>query len=430
MSNTHNGIQSGSLRRHARADGKWSWEWRYVDPVTGLSKSKSFPGDEFPTEAAIEEHLKPFRLRLNSGHSESAIVDPTVSDLLDRYIAEENLIGIKRRQPGDRAARSEELSYATASSYLSLCNTIRARWGSTKLNEFDPLEFQTWLKSLERKPKSKGHLKAFVHRLFNKAKLFKMLYFLENPIGLVEVRGISKRSRKPADLTLDQFFLLLSLLPEPYRTMALVALCTGLRVDELLALVWDAIDFERLCMKVQEGVVNGRIGPVKTEYSEDEMPLDPDFASVLLDLKRKSNGSELLFPSPVTGRSYHASPIKQDYIRRAGWCLVACPECGAAPGAACIGVHRGRGKAYTIAVHEVRRELAIRTGLGSIGWHTFRHTHRSLLSEDGTPLDVQQKLMRHAHITTTQQYGGPPMDTRREANSRVVRRILERRSAG
>jgi len=72
-------------------------------------------------------------------------------------------------------------------------------------------------------------------------------------------------------------------------------------------------------MKVKEGVFNGRIGPVKTECSEAELPLDPDFATILLENKRKSSGSGLVLPSPAAGRSYHASPIQQDYIRRAGW---------------------------------------------------------------------------------------------------------------
>jgi len=81
--------------------------------------------------------------------------------------------------------------------------------------------------------------------------------------------------------------------------------------------------------------VNGRIGPVKTECSEDELPLDPEFATILLEWKRKSNGSRLLFPSPVTGRSFHASPIQQDWIHRADWCLVDCSECGAVPGKTC-----------------------------------------------------------------------------------------------
>jgi integrase len=76
-------------------------------------------------------------------------------------------------------------------------------------------------------------------------------------------------------------------------------------------------------MKVEEAVVHGRIGPVKSEYSEDEVPLDPEFATILLEWKRKSEGSKLVFPSPVMGRSYHTSPIQQDWIRRAGQALQA-----------------------------------------------------------------------------------------------------------
>jgi hypothetical protein len=51
---------------------------------------------------------------------------------------------------------------------------------------------------------------------------------------------------------------------------------------------------------------------VKTEYSEDELPLDPDFATVLLQLKERSKGSELLFTSPVTGRDQRQSNFPID----------------------------------------------------------------------------------------------------------------------
>ena len=99
-------------------------------------------------------------------------------------------------------------------------------------------------------------------------------------------------------------------------------------------------------MKVEEAVVHGRIGPVKSEYPEDEPPLDPEFAGLLLELKRKSTGSSLVFPSPITGRSYHASPIQQDWIRRAGWCLIECAECGASPGSTCKVERKGRGPQF------------------------------------------------------------------------------------
>jgi len=311
---------------------------------------------------------------------------------------------------------------------MSLCNRIRKAWGKTNLDRFKPLDFQNWLKGLKDKPKTKGHLKAFVNRLFYKAKLYGMLDFQENPIGLVEVRGISKRSKKPVVLTIDQFFLLLGLLPEPYRTMTLAAQCTGLRIEEILVLNWAKVDFERLCMKIEEAVVHGRIGPVKSEYSQDELPLDPSFATVMLDWKRRGTSIGLVFPSHVTGQCYHASPIQQDWIRRAGWCLVSCPACGAEPGVRCSGFPVGRSKRPLIAVHDARQAAATAAGLGGIGWHTFRHTYRALLSEADIPLEVQQKLMRHADIRTTTQYGEVSMGNKRAANSRVVRGILIRKS--
>jgi integrase len=304
-------LQKGSLRQVARANGKWAWEWRYVFPPTGEYQSKYFSGDEFPTQSDIETHLQPFVDHLNSADIDYVIVDPDVCDLLDRFIAEENLLDIKNRKPGERAARKDELAYSTATSYLSMCKRVREKWGATKLDRFKPLDLQNWLKALQVAPKTEGHLKAFINRLFYKAKLYGMIEFVQNPIELVEVRGISKRRRKPADLTIEQFFLIHGLLPKPYCDMALVALCTGLRIEEVLALAWTVIDFDRLCLKVQESVVHGRIGPVKTEYSEDELPLDPDFATILLDWKRKSKDSGLMFPSPVTGRSYHASPFSR-----------------------------------------------------------------------------------------------------------------------
>jgi hypothetical protein len=77
-------------------------------------------------------------------------------------------------------------------------------------------------------------------------------------------------------------------------------------------------------MLVRVKVVNGRMDRIKTQTSKDEIPLDPDFATVLLKWKsvsRKTAG-DCVFPNPITDRCYRASPIQQDYIRPAGCCLV------------------------------------------------------------------------------------------------------------
>ena len=74
------------------------------------------------------------------------------------------------------------------------------------------------------------------------------------------------------------------------------------------------------------------------------------------------------------------------------------------------------------------KSAARKAGLDSnIGWQTFRHTYRSWLDETGAPMKVQQELMRHASIQTTMNvYGRVMTETKRQANSRVVKIVLGR----
>jgi len=68
---------------------------------------------------------------------------------------------------------------------------------------------------------------------------------------------------------------------------------------------------------------------------------------------------------------------------------------------------------------------AEKVGLGRIGWHTFRHSHSSLLHALGVDLKVQQELLRHADIRTTMNiYTHAVPAALREANSKVVRLVL------
>ena len=175
-----------------------------------------------------------------------------------------------------------------------------------------------------------------------------MINLQRNPIDLVEIRGASKRLSQPKILTIEEYYSILELLPEPYRTMVMVAQCMGLRISEILGLKWEDVDFEKLTLAVRRSVVNGEVDDVKTEFSEGDLPLDPKFAEVLLRWNQAcpTSGTGWMFPNPVTARPYHASPIQQDYIRQAG------------------------------------RKL----GLGDIGWHTFRHTYRAWLDATGAPL--------------------------------------------
>jgi integrase len=433
---TRQRFQRGTLRKVARANKQWAWEYRYQDPTTNTRKSMFLSIEKFPTQAAVERHLEAFVLKLNSENPTLAILEPTFAAILDRFIEEERMLEIKQRRPGDRCEGEGELSYSTVTSYLSVIKHVRAKWGTTRITRMKPVKVQEWLKNMDSAPKTKGHVKAIMHRLYEKAMLWEIVEWQRNPMELVEIKGISKRQKKPIVLTVEQYYQILDLLPQPYRMMVMVAQCTGLRAEEVLALEWQDIDFENLSMRVVRAVVHGRVESVKTEYSEDELPLDPGFAEILLTWKRRLGaergaqngistpleGLDLVFPSTATGRHFHTGPAQQDYIRPAGCCLVACPRCGAGTGVWCIqDGPTPNGK--RLPLHEERWKAAGK--YGSVGWHTFRHTYRSWLDDTGAPVGVQQKLMRHAQVSTTMNvYGNALMGAKREANSRVVRRAL------
>ena len=392
--------------------------------------------DKFPTQTAAERHLEAFVLKLNKENPTLAVMEPTFNAILDRFIEDERMMEIKQIRPGEQR-EDDGLSYSTVLSYLSVIKRVRAKWGTTRIVRMKPMLIQAWLKELEAAPKTKGHIKAVMYRLYEKAMLWEMVEWQRNPMEFVEIKGVSKRQKRPIILTVEQYYQILALLPEPYRTMVVAAQCTGLRAEEVLALEWEDIDFENLSMKVVRAVVHGRVKTVKTDYSEDELPLDPGFAEVLLTWKRRLGaereaqngistpleGLDLVFPSTSTGRHFHAAPAQQDYIRLAGCCLVACPKCGAEAGVWCLQAAKTpNGK--RLPLHDERREAAGKK-YGSVGWHTFRHTYRSWLDSTSAPIGVQQKLMRHAQVSTTMNvYGNALMTAKREANSKVVKMAL------
>jgi integrase len=65
------------------------------------------------------------------------------------------------------------------------------------------------------------------------------------------------------------------------------------------------------------------------------------------------------------------------------------------------------------------------SGYRQLGTHSLRHTYRSWLDSVGTPVGVQQRLMRHADIRTTMNvYGDAVTEDMAKAHSKIVRLAL------
>jgi len=206
-----------------------------------------------------------------------------------------------------------------------------------------------------------------------------------NPISLVTIRGCSKRTRHPRSLNVEQFHSLRAHLREPFRTMALISVCLGLRVSELLALRWSDIDWLNGELNVERGIVNQIVDDVKTDGSRKRMTLDQELLAILQSWRQTSQ-----------------------FAADENWIFASPLKLGRLP------------YSYTGFWRELQRAAAD-SGIGRLGTHAFRHTYRSWLDAVGTPNAVQQRLMRHSDIRTTMNiYGSVVTDEMEKASSRVA----------
>lgn len=64
---------------------------------------------------------------------------------------------------------------------------------------------EKWFEQIDLAPKTKGHLKAVMHRLFECAMKLALFSLGRNPMELVEINGVTKRQKPPRVLKHDEF---------------------------------------------------------------------------------------------------------------------------------------------------------------------------------------------------------------------------------
>ena len=367
--------QFGSVVRKARKKGPDVWAVRYREHLPdGTNCHKSLiigTVEQHVTESQARRAAQTLLLRINVDNPNAGVV--TFGAVIERYLAEE----LPER-------------HSTARSYQSwLANHIKPKWGEYPLQQIKPLAVEQWLKGLDLAPKSKGHLKNQMRIVFNCAMRWELLPYQANPMGFVRVKDVSKRVRQSVVLTIHQFRQVLEHIPEPYRTMCVVAGCLGLRISEVLGLQWRDFNWETRQVQIRRSWVFGHVGEPKTEYSRRPMPVDLALEKLLREYRRRLpcslQESAWVFASKRTGMPSHPWSAQRRWLLRAGE----------------------------------------KVGVGRLGWHAFRHTYSTLLNEHGTDVKVQQELLRHADIRTTMNiYTRAVPERLRKANSKLVRLLL------
>lgn len=356
--------RQGSVTLDKRSNVWNFWWW-----AEGKRHSKVL--GRFQTKTAAWKAAKPLRDAVESQSKTSTV--PTVNSLIESYRVEKMPKRISTRRAYDHWIE----------------NHIQPKWGDHVLTELQARPIELWLTSLALSPKSRSHIRGLLHTLWDYAMWRGDIPTQRNPTELVTVTGASKRTRQPRSLTVSEFQKFAEYLGEPYRTVALLCVCFGLRISECLALMWSDVDWNAGTITVTRGIVCQNVDEVKTENSRKALPVAAEMLDVLKAWKQATQFS-------AEGDWMFASPVKLGRLPFS----------------------------YTGILH-IFQKAAKDAGIGSLGTHSMRHSYRSWLDSVGTPVGVQQKLMRHADVRTTMnQYGQAFTADMAQAAGKVARLAL------
>ena len=383
MKSTRDRFKEGYLRRVKRAKG-FAWEFRVNVVTNGVVKTEylTLSGAEYPNEKAARQKLQSLLLKVNEGKAANFVQTITFGTALDRYIKEEM-----------------PLKSSTRGSYTSIIeNHLRPRWGATSITEMKALRIRTWLNSLTLAPLSKGHIRSLLHKMFDLAQLWEYSDLGRNPIQLVKVQGVTKREKEVVILTPEQAVAIINSLDEPYSLMVMTVAALGLRLSEMLGLQWDDFDWEKKTATIRRSAYRGSVDDAKTTASHATLPLPDELAALLLSWREKlkeeqddDDDNEWVFANPNTGVPYQGPSIQQRWLRPAGEAI----------------------------------------GVKGVGFHTFRHSHKTWLDSLGTPMGVMKDLLRHSNISVTMNVYGRTLSTeKRLFNDKVAGLLFSPSNAG
>jgi len=391
MSAMRESFQNGSVERKARKRGPDVWVFRYKDGGKYISR-RIGTVEKYRSKAAAEKGAVKFREEINE-----QIDCLTIKALCGKFKKEE------------LDARPD--TKATYHSWLKRVETDLGHYRTVDIPKNLPA-IEDWLNGLQKYKKqeplskrSKQHAQAFLHLLIEYAMKHGHHPLVRNPIQLLKVKGAHIRVRVHTLLTGAQFHALMAdpELPEHVRVIIQICMLLGLRMSEVLGLKWEAIDFEKHTIRIERSVTGKHSAETKTPASTAVLPMHGDIETVFEGWRKintAEDGADLsvngwLFGNVITGRPFWRGIMQQDYLIPAG--------------------------------KRLEKSLGPQFRIESLGWHDFRHTYRAMMGELDVPLEMQQKLMRHADIRTTISYGSQrTIDKLRREQAKVVEMFRKR----
>jgi integrase len=179
------------------------------------------------------------------------------------------------------------------------------------------------------------------------------------------------------------FFLLLTKLPLRERLAVAFSGWVGPRISEAFGLKWQDLDLDAGVVTFRRGFVQGRITLLKTEPRERICRFLRQWRSIT--------------PHPTENDWVFASPYTKG--ERPFW------------------------PAQLLKTHI--KPVALKAGLPSIAWHSFRHTVSAWGKEAGLELEDVKTLRQEKIATTSEIYGHLGLEAKRRIQQRLINFVKE-----
>lgn len=365
------------------------WEYRFEGAkINGERKQISKSGFRTKKEA-LEAGTKALVEYQNGGHSFQPS-DISLSDFLDLWFDQYVVVNLRHK---------------TQASYKGIItNHIKPKLGHFRLLSLTPGKLQDFANELKISGYSRRHIVNILSLLNNSLNYaIEPLQFLKhNPMAHVKVPKIERAPRQRIVLSADDWSRIIGRFPfgNKYHVPLMIGFHAGLRISEVFALTWDDVDFKNKTISINKQIVKFKpegskalwcFGPCKTKSSVRVVKIGDSLLKILKAEKARQNKNRLLY-----GEYY--SLHKLEKIDELTSQLV--PSGSGSVHLVCVddSGHFVTTDSFKYCSRVIHHELKL-----EFDFHSLRHTHATILVENGADIKNVQARLGHEKIETTLQ---------------------------